>query len=240
MNPISKLIKSLKSQSSYNDDVYIPGTMTKFVTPNMFNMDDDAQLSEPRVSRRELSTHFEQNSIDFAIACRTYNERDVLPEEKERIDTLSMSFHTPNDVNTMTMSMLSKESGQAGNHAFENSYDVLAGSRRVTDKGKRYGSLEIRSKQEPKWNYTQQRMLAFATRLGLLVLLCLLSSFLYQIAWIISVAASHKFVNIYWFTYTWNVDMLINIVCLYLSFAFACIVNMKGAVLKYFIVISIV
>merc|ERR1719204_105149 len=59
-------------------------------------------------------------------------------------------------------------------------------------------------KREERWNAQQKRLLGFATRLGLLAVISLVSSFLYQVAWIVSLAAHHEIDDVYWFTYTWN------------------------------------
>eukprot|EP01084_Bolivina_argentea_P155031 270202_1 len=189
--PISKLIKQLKSNAQ------------NIIVPNLFNMDGFG-LKEDEKEISQLA----ENSMDFAIMSKTlkepkhnWNDTPTTNREKEFI-SLSASFQH-----------------QGGEFVSKN--DTIDNSHNTFSTTHRYGSMEVLTKRLPKWNFKQQLLLAFATRLLLLAVICLVSSFFYQMTWIISIVTDHKLINIYWFTYTWNIDMLINIICLFLSFPFA-------------------
>eukprot|EP00483_Globobulimina_turgida_P010337 UN10357 len=67
------------------------------------------------------------------------------------------------------------------------------------------------------WNEKQMQILNTGTRLALLSVISLSSGFIYQFLWILSIALG----TLGNFSYTWGIDTVINIVCIYLSFEFA-------------------
>lgn len=202
--PIAKLMRSLKSQS---EDM-----MPKI---SMFNEDPFENVNGDHEADDNETSHFEADSMDFAIMSKTYTVRDIpLYGYREReivsLDTSMLRDHIEPIIEGGGGTLISNPS----NHSFSDQGQPRNG-KFVKD---RYGSMEILTKKDPKWNVKQQRLLGFATRLGLLAMLALLSSFLYQITWIYSVAVHHDDDPLFWFTYTWPVDMLINSICLFLSY----------------------
>ena len=67
----------------------------------------------------------------------------------------------------------------------------------------------------------QLKLLQTTTKIALLVLVSLFSSFLYQFIWVISLSSEHGNDFFYTFPYTWGVDDAVNIICLYFSYNFA-------------------
>ena len=70
-----------------------------------------------------------------------------------------------------------------------------------------------------EWNIHQHELLKTATHLTLLGVIAMLSSFVYQVLWLVRFSIDyHRF---YYLTNTWSIDIIINIICLYLSMAIA-------------------
>lgn len=70
-------------------------------------------------------------------------------------------------------------------------------------------------------NIKQMKLLQTATKIALLVIVSLISSFMYQILWVWSLSIHHSNAILYAWQYTWGCDNVTNIVCLYLSYSFA-------------------
>ena len=189
---IIPISKLIKSLKKNAENIMIPNLFN--MAANTFDIDTDQLLNE---NEKNLS-HQNVDSMDFAIHSKTYQEK----KRNDEIVSLSTS-----DFNFGHEMMKFK------------TRDTLS-TYNSTIRSERYGSMEIVTKKNPKWNLKQQILLGFATRLGLLAAIALISSFLYQITWIISVSTHHERTRIYWFTYTWNIDTLINTICLFLSFKF--------------------
>merc|ERR1712228_129576 len=68
-----------------------------------------------------------------------------------------------------------------------------------------------------KWNEKQIYILNKGTRLALLSVIALSSGLIYQFLWIYSIA-TNKLGN---YSYSWSIDTVIGIICIYLSFGFA-------------------
>jgi len=73
------------------------------------------------------------------------------------------------------------------------------------------------AKAERRWNLKQMALLNLGTRLALLSVVSLSSGFLYQFLWILSVSQD----TLGSFSYTWGLDTVCIILCIYLSFSFA-------------------
>ena len=70
-------------------------------------------------------------------------------------------------------------------------------------------------------NHKQLRLLDTATKLTVLMMISLISSFVYTFIWVISVGLRHQSFELYMFQYSWGIDTSINCICLYLSYFFA-------------------
>ena len=70
-------------------------------------------------------------------------------------------------------------------------------------------------------NIKQLKILQTATKIALLVIVSLISSFIYQILWVCSLSIQHSNAILYTWQYTWGWDNVTNIICLYLSYGFA-------------------
>ena len=92
------------------------------------------------------------------------------------------------------------------------------GNGKFTNNGKRFKfSLTGNDKKVRPWNEKQIQILNTGTRLALLSVVSLSSGFVYQFLCFLSVALD-RLGN---FSYSWGIDTVINIVCIYLSFQFA-------------------
>lgn len=64
----------------------------------------------------------------------------------------------------------------------------------------------------------QLRVFHAATKISLLVIVSLSSSIVYQSMWVLSLSLEHRYEALYAFTYSWGMDNVTNIVCLFLSY----------------------
>lgn len=80
-----------------------------------------------------------------------------------------------------------------------------------------FGGKGKKTKDEIVWNDKQRHILNKGTRLALLSVIALSSGLVYQFLWLYSIAAD-ELGN---FSYSWGIDTVIGIVCIYLSFGFA-------------------
>merc|ERR1712150_317078 len=68
-------------------------------------------------------------------------------------------------------------------------------------------------------NAKQLRLFHAATKITLLILVSLCSSFAYSLSWNLSLYFEHQIKALYLFTWTWGFDNAVNITCLFLSYA---------------------
>lgn len=91
-----------------------------------------------------------------------------------------------------------------------------------TDKDDAKGRVNRGSKWDNiniEWNCHQHELLKTATHLTLLGVVAMFSSFIYQILWLIRFSVNYH--GLYYLTNTWSIDIIINIICLFLSMAIA-------------------
>eukprot|EP01084_Bolivina_argentea_P034288 63449_1 len=72
-----------------------------------------------------------------------------------------------------------------------------------------------------QWNVTENELVRTATRLFVVFIVSFISSIFYQLMFGIAITeefyGTHTHTALYYFTFTWNIDSTINVVCLFLS-----------------------
>ena len=238
VNPIVKLMGDLrdKSKEFINVDTLESIESDKLIEKqnnghiNVINENEEDSSS----SSMELSTEIPHSPTKMGAAYNSNKRRKkhAVPQTPTTVDVVSNG----NEISSTNGIVEDDDTSSMGSNLFKMKFGRLPcpedeeekknlkaikeGSKEdttSTNKRKKFGIFSIKSEKVISWNEKQKQILNTGTRLALLSVVSLSSGFIYQFLWILSVALD-RMGN---FAYTWGIDTVINIICIYLSFQFA-------------------
>eukprot|EP01083_Nonionella_stella_P307388 1080138_1 len=209
LNPVTRLMADLRTKSERLMHVNTPTTEIQLVVGNESSSSEPLTPTTPHSpTKMGAAYYYKSNRKGKKGAIAIPTNTSIPAQHTAHSNTAHSNTATLTDTNTTSVFKMPKNMERLPCPEDEAQEDEMVQLHPLKVSKQFKGII---------WNAQQMQILNTGTRLALLSLISLCSGFVYQTLWIISVRID----DVGHFTYTWGIDTVINIVCIYLSFHFA-------------------